>query len=84
MSRDHEPIQETTSIVRGSDHALGYFLDITDTRYANSGKDEQGEGYLVEWSAVFGFTQNQIGIKVNELKDHSRINELVDKFVETL
>jgi hypothetical protein len=84
MSREETPINETTQIVRGSDHALGYFIDIKDKRYANSGLDEQGEGYLVEWSTIFGFSQNKIGILQGELKDMNRVNELVDKYIETL
>ncbi len=84
MSRHTTRLNDTTQVHSGGDHALGRFIDITDSRYADSGKDEQGEGYLVEWSQLFGFSQNQIGIKVEELPDRERIFELVDAFVDRL
>ncbi len=79
------PENETTEFIHGSDHALGAFLDITDSRFAKSGKDEQGEGYVFEWSSLFGITTNLIGATMEDL-EHSqeRMQELVDNFCKTL
>jgi len=82
MSRKVFDLNENISIAYGSDHALGQFIDIMDKRYASSDKDEQGEGYLVEWCNLFGFSQNQIDITVEGLKDEATVIELCDEFVK--
>jgi hypothetical protein len=82
MSRKIHNVNENITVAYGNDHMLGQFIDIMDRRYAESGKDEQGEGYLVEWCTVFEFNQNQIGITVEGLKDEATVIELCDKFVK--
>jgi hypothetical protein len=82
MSRKIHNINENISVAYGADHALGQFIDIMDRRYAESGKDEQGEGYLVEWCGAFQFSQNHIDITLEGLKDEAKIIELCDKFVK--
>jgi len=84
MSRYTEILNKNIKINFGWDATLGSFVDIIDKRYVNIGKDEQGEGYLVEWTKIWGFTQNKIGIKQEELKNGKRIEELINKFLETL
>ena len=84
MSRFTTKPQETTTIVRGSDHAIGYFIDVLDHRFAGTEKDPQGEGYLVEWSELFDFSINLIGITKDQLKDDATINKKVNDFVAQL
>jgi len=74
-----------TRFTHGSDHVLGAFLDITDSRYAGTEDDLQGEGYLFEWSSLFGITTNLIEATIEDL-EHSqeRMQELVDKYCESL
>lgn len=81
MSRSSRNIGSGITIISGSDHALGEFLDIISSDYAGSSHDEQGEGFLVEWSSLFGFAQNQIGIKKSQFKKNGKIIELVKKFL---
>lgn len=81
MSRKTINLNENITVAFGNDHMLGQFIDIMDRRYAHSGKDEQGEGYLVEWCTAFEFSQNQIGITVEDLKDAPKVIELCNKFV---
>ena len=82
MSRRIHNINNNISVAYGADHMLGQFIDIMDRRYAESGKDEQGEGYIVEWSEAFKFSQNQIGITLEGLKDEATVIELCDKFIK--
>ena len=82
MSRKVHNINQNISVAYGNDHALGKFIDIMDRRYAVSGKDEQGEGYLVEWCEAFKFSQNQIDITVEGLTDEATVIELCDKFIK--
>jgi hypothetical protein len=56
-----------TEIHYGKDRALEFFIDITDTRFTASGKDEQGEGYIMEWSKKDGFSTNYILANVAEI-----------------
>lgn len=65
----------------GSDHAIGRFMDITDSRYAKSGKDEQGEGYVFEYSELFGITTNLIGATEDDLFDIDKLAQLTEIFV---
>lgn len=81
MSRYINRITDTITIITGIDHALGPFVDITDTRYAANPKDEQGEGYLVEWCLKFGFTTNLIKIKQTELMSERRIKFLINMYL---
>ena len=81
MSRKTHNLNKNITIAYGSDHAIGQFIDVMDKRYANSDKDEQGEGYLVEWCTLFGFSQNQIGITVEGLQDEVTVIELCNIFV---
>lgn len=66
----------------GSDHALGKFIDITDRRWAKSGKDEQGEGYVLEWSTLFGISTNLIGATLEDVEASvDRLAELTEEFI---
>lgn len=82
MSRRTHNVNENITVAYGNDHMLGQFIDIMDNRYASSGKDEQGEGYLVEWCSASEFSQNQIGITLEGLKDEATVIELCNKFVK--
>ena len=84
MSRNIKQLNDTINIIQGSDHAIGYFIDITDSRYTKSGKDSQGEGYIMEWCQNFGFTNNKIGADVEDLASEERIIELANNFTDTL
>lgn len=84
MSRLVFTPNEYTSFISGSDHAIGAFLDITDTRFANSGMDRQGEGFIMEWSEMFGFSQNLIGATVSDLEDVVKLQAKVEIFIHLL
>lgn len=81
MSRNTQEIAPGIKIHYGSDHAIGRFLDITCSAYAQSDLDEQGEGYVVEYCDMFKFSQNQIGIAFEDLGNKTKIIELVNKFI---
>lgn len=84
VDKNGELKEQNTIIAFGSDHALGRFIDILDRRYAGTTFDPQGEGYLVEWSDLFGFHQNKIGIKIEELSNEELIFEKVDKYLTSI
>jgi len=85
MSRHIIEVNDNTDIIQGTDCAIGYFIDITDKRFAQSGKDWQGEGYLVEWNSMTGFTNNRINLRDTELRDIEQINRKIEIFLsETL
>ena len=84
MSRKTTRLNETIQIHHGNDCAIGQFIDITDSRHATSGKDMQGEGYIVEWSEVFGFSQNKIGITKNQLASVDETIRLVNEYVSSI
>lgn len=81
MGRKILKLNEYTTMVHGNDHTLGYFVDIVDNRYANSDLDEQGEGYLVEWSSEFNFSNNIIDLKFDDFKDPQKIIDKVNYFL---
>lgn len=83
MSRHNLPFNEHTTIHSGSDHAIGRFIDIADSRYAGHISDVQGEGYVFEWSEMFGISTNLIGATEGDLKDRKK---LIDKtaFIKSL
>lgn len=76
-----EPESEPTRFNYGTDHAIGRFLDITDRRFAGTKDDQQGEGYLLEWSDLFGISTNLIGATVEDLKDQTKLIQLVESFL---
>jgi|TARA_Y100000034_G_C6790291_1_gene353818 hypothetical protein len=84
MSREIKQLNDTINIVRGIDSVIGYFIDMTDSRYAESGRDKQGEGYIMEWCQTFGFTNNLIKADVEDLASEERIIELANNFTDTL
>ena len=84
MSREYTQLSPPVSVIGGSDHAIGCFIDVTDRRYADSGKDKQGEGYVMEWSELFGFTTNLIGLTKEDLSNREIIIEKADAFALTL
>ena len=79
MSRNITTLTDNISTVHGEDKFLGFFFDIIDERYDG---DPSGEGYLVEWSSMFGFSQNKIGIDADEFRDDEIVILLVDRFIE--
>lgn len=80
MSRNHKNLSQLAIVTRGSDHVLGRFVQVSDVRYALSGDDMQGEGYVLDWDEGFGFTTNLIGAKVEDLGDDNKLLELVNVF----
>lgn len=84
MSRLTLTVNENITIYHGSDHAIGGFIDIIDKRFAESGFDNQGEGFVLEYSDMFGFSNNKINIeKLEELSQDeliiSKCNEFINK-----
>lgn len=88
MTKITEEITETIAVVFGNDHALGPFMDVKDQRYADSGKDEQGEGFVFEWNQKFKIMQNKIELDLNlfetlsESKGRDYIIECCDAFIK--
>ena len=78
MSRSEQRISETTWIINGTDIAIGRFIDIRDERVI----DEQGEGYLVEWSDMFGFSTNLLNVSFSELTNYKTVIQKVNHYVE--
>jgi len=85
MSRITEPLDNNVKINRGSDPAIGYFFDVQDKRFANSGRDEQGEGFVCEFSTMFGIYNNKAGLTMADLEmGEEVIIEKCNKFIERL
>lgn len=78
MSRNESQISETTWVINGKDKSIGRFIDIRDERV----KDEQGEGYLVEWSDMFGFSVNLLDLSFKELTNFRTVIQKVNNYVE--
>lgn len=74
---------ENTIITRGTDHAVGSFVQVADGRYANSGKDEQGEGYVLDWDRLFGFSINLINAKPEDLYNDDKLKELTNDYCKS-
>jgi len=64
MSRNSKNITPSITIWYGEDHAIGKWFDVTDNHFAMSGKDEQGEGYVFEWSELFPKGTNHINYQM--------------------
>lgn len=80
MSRRLDLNTETTNIIRGSDHAVGQFVQVVDSRYND---DPSGEGYLVDYDQLFGFSYNVINLPKSELYNNESILRYVNKFFES-
>jgi len=86
MSRNKKVLTANITIWYGNDHAIGKWLDITDDRFARSGKDEQGEGYVFEWSEMFPKGTNHINYQfpkgfmlTNDGEDSQQMAEIIQK-----
>lgn len=62
MSRLHSQLSEHVVVTRGEDQVLGYFVQVSDRRYARSGDDDQEEGYVIYWDQRNKFIKNIIGL----------------------
>lgn len=83
MSRKIIPENENVTVITGSDHAIGGFVDVLDKRYARSTEDQQGEGYVFEWSSVFGISTNLIEATEEDIKQgRDRVIQLCNIFCE--
>lgn len=84
MSRHVKKINDNIIVYYGNDHAIGNFLDICDKRYADSGQDEQGEGYVFEHSTMFPSDNTKVIIDVDEPITDDVIIKACNKFINTL
>ena len=82
MGRRIEEITENITIAYGNDHELGTFVDVMDRRYAESGFDEQGEGYIIEWCKAFQFSTNLVGITFEDLIDEDKLTKIVNNYYD--
>ena len=82
MSRIVKPLTEHITIIYGKDHSIGNFVDITDSRFANSKDDEQGEGYIFEWSQLFGASTNLPNLKIDIRLSDDYIIKTVNKWIK--
>lgn len=83
MSRNTQTPNENISIHSGSDHAVGWFIQISDKRFAGTPQDHQGEGYVLDYDR-FGFGTNLIGATEKDLGDIDKLMELTEAFIKTL
>jgi len=67
MVKNVVKLAETIYIVGGQDPDFGNFRDVIDSRYAASGRDTQGEGFVCKWSDKFGMGVNYIKLMPNDL-----------------
>lgn len=84
MSRKVLKITEHITVINGLDHAIGNFIDIQDSRFANSYLDKQGEGYVFEYSDKFEISTNLVGLKYEDLKSKEIIIERCNQFINIL
>jgi hypothetical protein len=63
MSRIIRPITRHITIITGEDRVLGNFIQITDSRFAGTADDPQGEGYVYDGDQDTGVMTNLIGIE---------------------
>lgn len=86
MSRFRNIISKNITVYCGDDHALGKFYDVTDQRFADSGQDQQGEGYVFQSSHLFGIDLNRINATVEQIAslDKTIISELCNNFIKTI
>lgn len=78
MSRNSKQLSNDITLHYGTDHALGYFVDVTHRQYAHSGDDQQGEGYVVEHSKMFGFSLNMPLLEESDLTSEEVIRAKVE------
>lgn len=82
MSRASLHSNQYTNFIGGSDLVLGSFLQITDERFRDSDKDVQGEGYILDWDATFGFSVNEINATLFDIhKGPKHLQSLVESFI---
>ena len=84
MSRNTKIINDDITIYFGNDHAIGLFLDVSDNRYAKSGKDEEGEGYVFEYSEMFKTSINKIKATIEEVKNEKVLIKKCNEFIRSL
>lgn len=82
MSRTTIKKSNNIFIYTGDDHAIGRFLDVIDLRFAGHETDEGGEGFVFEWSDMFGITTNLIGANEAELNDIDALVAKTEKFIQ--
>jgi hypothetical protein len=85
MSRHEKKISEHVTVISGSDHALGNFIQVQDSRYAGSPDDYQGEGYVLDYDQALGFSINLLNLKKEDLPFNdeqiiARCNEVCAKY----
>ena len=74
-----------TTYIMGNDPILGMFLQITDYRYQTSGKDDQGEGYVLDWDGLCGFSVNLINATEKDIHTGpEKLQELVETFIRLM
>lgn len=79
MSRQTIKINENTTIYQGIDHALGKFIQVTDKRFEK--ESEEGEGYVLDYDDLFGFSVNLINAKTDDLSSFEKMVELTNNFI---
>lgn len=80
MARNEMKLSETTTIFHGTDDALGYFSDVWDSRAVT----DDDEGFVCEWSRLFGYSNNQIQLENDEISDPAFIIQRVNEYFNKL
>lgn len=85
MARHHKKINDQLDSWYGNDHAIGQFVDITSKTYAGSKQDEQGEGYIFEYSDMFKIGTNLANLTLEEvIKETPEFFKKIEAFHKTL
>ena len=66
MSRISKKINDRFTMIHGTDHALGFFIQVVDDEFIDHPK--VGEGYIFDWDKLFGTT-------VSHIKDSSTMSD---------
>lgn len=76
MSRNVQQLTSNITIAYGNDHAIGSFLTVYDDRLVN----KYDEGIVVDYSELFDYEVNEIGLKPEDFGDYNIIIKKADLF----
>lgn len=60
MSRLSKKLNDNTTIIYGSDHAVGRFVQVVDKREIE--RNDESDGYILDWNELFGYSNNKINL----------------------
>lgn len=89
MARNVNNATPNTDFVYGPDAIVGKYVQISDRRFAGHPLDGTGEGYILDWDEMLGFTTNLIGATEEEVKSANgsvepKLLPKVEAFIQSL